>query len=185
MADIRVAQRYAASLMRLSTERSRLEEVYRDMEFLGNAISGSRELLVMFRSPVTRPESKSSVVDALYSGKADPLTTAFLRLVIKKKREAVIPGMVQSFARMYRAHKGIVRARLETAVEWPPNLIAEVSAIVARQTGLTVELSTTINTEIMAGFVIQVEDRRYELSVARSLQEIRHLFSDNPYIKKY
>jgi F0F1-type ATP synthase delta subunit len=37
----------------------------------------------------------------------------------------------------------------------------------------------------MAGFVIQVEDKRYERSVARSLQEIKQLFSDNPYIKKY
>jgi F-type H+-transporting ATPase subunit delta len=46
-------------------------------------------------------------------------------------------------------------------------------------------MSTRINPDLMAGFVIQVEDRRFERSVARSLQEIRQLFSDNPYIKKY
>lgn len=50
---------------------------------------------------------------------------------------------------------------------------------------MAVDLSTSINASLMAGFVIQVEDKRYERSVARSLQEIKQLFSDNPYIKKY
>lgn len=185
MADIRVAHRYAASLMRLATEQNKLEAVYRDMEHLGLAITNSRELLVMFRSPVTRPESKIGVVDALFAGQSDPLTSAFVRLVIKKRRESVIPGMVQSFSQMYRAQKGIVRARLETAVQWPQGLVSDISAIVAQQTGKSVELSTSINPSLMAGFVIQVEDRRYERSIARSLQEIKQLFSDNPYIKKY
>ena len=93
--------------------------------------------------------------------------------------------MVQSFSQMYRAQKGIVRARLETAIQWPQGLVSDISAIVAQQTGRSVELSTSINPSLMAGFVIQVEDRRYERSIARSLQEIKQLFSDNPYIKKY
>jgi len=184
MADIRVAHRYAASLMRLAIEQNKLESVFRDMEQLGLAITNSRELLVMFRSPVTRPESKIAVVDALFTGQADSLTSGFIRLVIKKRRESVIPGMVQSFSRMYRAHKGIVQARLETAVPWPQSLVEEVTGILAQQTGMAVDLSS-INASLMAGFVIQVEDKRYERSVARSLQEIKQLFSDNPYIKKY
>ncbi len=185
MADIRVAHRYAASLMRLAIEQNKLESVFRDMEQLGLAITNSRELLVMFRSPVTRPESKIAVVEALFTGQADPLTSGFIRLVIKKRRESVIPGMVQSFSRMYRVHQGIVRARLETAVPWPQSLVEEVTGILAQQTGMAVDLSTSINASLMAGFVIQVEDKRYERSVARSLQEIKQLFSDNPYIKKY
>jgi F-type H+-transporting ATPase subunit delta len=185
MDDIRVAQRYAASLIRLAIERDTLEVVRRDMDLLGEALAGCRELQVMFRSPVIRPGSKVSVVDAIFDGKAEPLTIAFLRLVIRKRREAVIPGMVQSFLRMYRSHKGIVRAQLETAIEWPKNLISEVEALVGRQTNSTIELTTVVKPELMAGFVIQVEDRRYERSVARSLQEIKQLFSDNHYIKKY
>ena len=185
MSDARVAHRYAASLMRLAIEQNKLEEVYRDMQFLGDAVACSRELTSMFRSPVTRAESKISVVEALYAGSEDQITSAFLKLVIKKRREAVIPGMIQSFSQMYRAQKGIVKTRLETAVEWPDQLKAEVRDIIAKETGLTVEMSTRINPGLMAGFVIQVEDRRFERSVARSLQEIRHLFSDNPFIKKY
>jgi F-type H+-transporting ATPase subunit delta len=86
---------------------------------------------------------------------------------------------------MYRVHQGIVQARLETAVPWPQSLVEEVTGILAQQTGMAVDLSTSINASLMAGFVIQVEDKRYERSVARSLQEIKQLFSDNPYIKKY
>lgn len=185
MYDIQIAQRYATSLMRLAIEQNKLEEVHRDVEVLGQAISNSRDLQIMFRSPVVRPESKISVIDALFAGVEDSITSKFIRLVIKKRRESVIPGMVQSFTRMYHHQKGIVRARLETAVQWPPSLVAEVSAIVAKQSGMTVELTTHINPSLMAGFVVQVEDRRYERSIARSLQEVKHLFSDNHYIKKY
>jgi len=185
MTDARVAHRYAASLMRLATEQNKLEQVYRDMQFLGDAVACSRELTTMFRSPVTRAESKISVVDALYAGSEDPISSNFLRLVIKKRREAVIPGMVQSFTQMYRKQKGIVKVRLETAVQWPDQLTSEVRDIIAKETESTVDLSTRINPALMAGFVIQVEDRRFERSVARSLQEIRQLFSDNPFIKKY
>ena len=56
MPNPRLATRYAKSLIDLSVERSQLEVVYNDMQFLKQVTNGSREFVSLLRSPVVNAD---------------------------------------------------------------------------------------------------------------------------------
>jgi F-type H+-transporting ATPase subunit delta len=108
-----------------------------------------------------------------------------LGLVVRKRREDVVPAMAVSFERQYNEYKGIVKAKLETAGAIDETLRAEILKIISSETHKEVLMETTVNPDLIAGFVLTVGDQRYEATVARELKELKKLFSDNPYIQKY
>jgi len=185
MSDIRIAHRYAASLLQLAITQGNLERVNEDMKFLAGAIKANRELLALFKSPVVKAEAKIKILNSIFQKGSDPLSTAFLSLVVRKRREAVVPAMALSFEHQYNVHKGIVKAKLETASAISEQLRAAILKIISSETHKEVLMETTVNPDLIAGFVLTVGDQRYEATVARELKELKNLFSDNPYIQKY
>lgn len=185
MSDNRIAHRYAASLLQLAITQGNLERVYEDMKYLAAAIQANRELLTLFKSPVVKAEAKIKILNNLFQNGSDPLSSAFLGLVVRKRREDVVPAMAVSFERQYNEHKGIVKAKLETASVLDEKLRAEILKIISAETHKQVLMETAVNPELIAGFVLTVGDQRYEATVARELKELKKLFSDNPYIQKY
>ncbi|MFN3530535.1 MAG: ATP synthase F1 subunit delta [Bacteroidia bacterium] len=185
MSDNRIANRYAASLLQLAIEKGQLDAVYADMMLIGESIKQNRDLLTLFKSPVVKHDAKQKVVAAIFGDYLSQITSTFLNLVIRKRREDVVPAMTTSFARQYNLHKGIVEARLETAAEIDEALKSEILEIIKAETHKQVQLQLTVNPDLIAGFVLTVGDQRYEASVARELKDLKKLFSDNPYIQKY
>lgn len=101
MADYKIAIRYARSLMGLADENKALDAVQHDMASLAAAIKSSRELSVLLKSPVVSPEVKENVLNKLFSANFHQLTMTFLSLVVRKRREDVIPAMAVGFNRLY------------------------------------------------------------------------------------
>lgn len=185
MSDNRIAHRYAASLLQLAITQGNLERVYADMKFLAGAIKANRELLTLFKSPVVKADAKIKILNNLFKEGSDPLSNAFLGLVVRKRREDVVPAMAVSFERQYNEYKGIVKAKLETASAIDDTLRADILKIISSETHKEVLMETAVNPDLIAGFVLTVGDQRYEATVARELKELKKLFSDNPYIQKY
>lgn len=185
MSDNRIANRYAASLLQLAIERDRVDKVQKDMSFLGSAIQGNRDLATLFKSPVIKAAAKIKIIESLFDFGADALTTGFLELVVRKRREDIVPAMTLSFERQYNLYRGIVTAKLETAVALDEALRAQILQIISTETHKEVQMETAVNPDLIAGFVLTVGDQRYEATVERELKELKKLFSDNPYIQKY
>ena len=105
MADFKIAVRYARSLMLLAEENKVLDAVYADMQALASAVKSNRELAVMLKSPVVKGDVKERVLNQIYGSTFHKATIAFLQLVIRKRREDVIPTMAISFERLYNIHQ--------------------------------------------------------------------------------
>ncbi len=185
MADFKIAIRYARSLMGLAEERNQLQAVHADMAQLAAAIIANKELAVLLKSPVVKPDVKERILGQIFGASFNKVTMSFLQLVVRKRREDVIPTMAISFTRLYNIKMGIVEASLTTASDVDDAIRAEILRLVGEETQKTVQLETKTDPELIAGFVLKVGDNRFEASIARELKELRKLFSDNPYIQKY
>jgi F-type H+-transporting ATPase subunit delta len=47
-----------------------------------------------------------------------------------------------------------------------------------------VELKTSVDPELIGGFTLEVEDKLWDASIARDLQDIRKQFLDNMFVQK-
>src|ERR1043166_8453777 len=116
MLNPRLATRYAKSLLDIAVERNSLDTVLKDMQLL-NAICGkSQEFTVMLRSPVINGDKKISVISEVLKGKGvSELTNAFIKLLVAKGRESVLPEIGGAFITQYNTLKNIRIVKLTTA----------------------------------------------------------------------
>ena len=66
MSNVRLATRYAKSLIGLAIERGELEKVFGDMEWLQSLCKGNRDFVTMLRSPVIKSDTKGKIVKQLH-----------------------------------------------------------------------------------------------------------------------
>jgi F-type H+-transporting ATPase subunit delta len=107
MQNPRLAARYAKSLMDLAIENGKLDVLHSDMKLLGDVCANSHDFVVMMKSPIVKGDTKLSVVNAILEGKVDPMTTAFIQLIVNKGREYFIPEIANAFVSEYKAYNKI------------------------------------------------------------------------------
>ncbi|HNL38799.1 MAG TPA: ATP synthase F1 subunit delta, partial [Saprospiraceae bacterium] len=105
MSVTRIATRYAKSLIDLAVDQNKLEVVSNDVHTLRDAAK-NRDLYLLLKSPIVHADKKTAVLDALFKGKVDDLTLAYLHLLINKGREGYIPEIAAEFVSQYKTMKG-------------------------------------------------------------------------------
>src|SRR4051812_15755795 len=101
MLNPRLASRYAKSLIDLSIERGQLGAVFNDMQYLNMVTRSNRDFTAILKSPVVTPDRKQSIIDTVTEGKITELTASFIRLLIRKGREANLPEIAPAFIEQY------------------------------------------------------------------------------------
>jgi F-type H+-transporting ATPase subunit delta len=99
MQSPRLAGRYAKSLIDLAEEKGQLETVYKDMQYMQQALKQSREFVVLMKSPVIKADKKLAILDAVTKGKVGEITAGFNRLLDIKPDEisAILRQQLSNF----------------------------------------------------------------------------------------
>lgn len=186
MSVIRVASRYAKSLLELSVEKGQLEAVYQDMERLKDLAASNRDFKVMLQSPVISSEDKLKVLSALFPENSSPVTTAFFNILTQKGRETVLLDIAKEFHKQYNTHKGIQEAEVVTTFPIDDELRQSFVQMVKEISGKEkVELRERLDEDLIGGFVLTVGDRQIDESLSSKLNQLKLKFTQNLYEKKY
>ncbi len=178
-----VAYRYARSLMEFAQEKGVLAGVHEDMRLVAATCAGSRDLLVLLKSPVVKSDKKDKVLDQVFAGKIGQITSAFMGILVRKGREALLPHVALAFDELYKQQRGIVTAQVKSATPLNDATRAKVRAMAEKQhPGKTIELEEAVDASLIGGLTIRIGDEQYDGSVSRRLGDLRRKFSENPYI---
>ena len=180
MSVTRIASRYAKSLLDLAQEQNKLERVLEDVQAFQKATE-QREFFLLLKSPIVNPEKKGTILTEIFSGKLDELSMAFFNIVLRKGREGYLPDIAKEFLAQYKTLKQISTVKLTTAT---PVSVDSLEAIKRQLQGSSktdnnIELETSVNPDIIGGFVIEFNDKLYDASVAHKLGQLKKEFSDN------
>lgn len=184
MSDIRVASRYAKSLLDLAIEKGTLEQVRQDMLLLDKTVQENRDYRLMLKNPIIKHDKKLAILKAIFGGKISDMTSLFLEIITRKNREAVLESVPQEFENQYNLKNNIQTATITTAVPLDANLRDEFSQIVARKTGKTVQLEEKVDPALIGGYVLTIGDTQIDDSIKSSLQRLRNKFNDQTFISK-
>ena len=148
-----IARRYANALLLFAKEEQEADRVYEDAQALIDTLRSNGDLTACI-------ESQS------------PTMRKFLTLVLRNKRAEYLSAILSAYRKLYRQENGITRAWLTTAEEEPQ--LAEKLALLMKEQGFTkVDFRTEVNPDLIGGFIVQIEDRRLDASIATQLQAIR------------
>ncbi len=178
MKGTRAAERYAGALLGLSSEMKKVDEVAADMRLVYNSIASSHELDLLFKSPVVNRFKKRGVVEGLFAEKINPLTLRFLILLIDKGREALVDKIAVEFAALLDQLLGIVTAELKAPYELDEKTTSRLRARLEKLVGKTVRISFLPDSELLGGFLVQIDDTVYDGSVRRQLEILKQQLSE-------
>ena len=98
----------------------------------------------------------------------------FIRLVLQRKRESLLPLMAYIYIHMYRKDKKITRVLFKTPVPVDEATQEHLKERLKKETGNTIEFMGVTRPELIGGFVLRIGNYRIDASYARQLREIRN-----------
>ena len=186
MRDIKVASRYAKSLLKIAIEEKALEELYADMQLINKVCSENRELVVVLKSPVIKNDKKQAILNAIFDKNISKIASTFTTLITSKKRAGIIGDIAASFIEVYKQHKNIKTAQVTSAVALSKSQKEAIAAILnSTKSADSIELHEIINKDIIGGLIVRIGDKQVDESIKRKLKNLAMEFDENPYVKEY
>jgi F-type H+-transporting ATPase subunit delta len=167
-----IAQVYARSLFEVATERDQLDDVRDQIGQFADALHDSRELQTFFFSPYFSTEEKKeglgkAVVDA------DPTVRNFLELLVENHRMPAIFRVRRELDRLWQETHQLLPVQITSAVELDDGVVKRIGDEIGRQTGRTVELTATVDPEVIGGIVLRVGNSILDASIRTRLERLR------------
>lgn len=186
MSVTRIATRYAKSLIDLAIEQGKLPQVNADVNTLAVAVK-NRDLYMMLKSPIISNDKKNAALNALFGSSMDGLTMAYLSLLVNKNRESYLPEIAAEFTTQYKVMQGITSVKVITAAPLSDAVLTDLKArlLASGVTNAHLDLDIKVDPELIGGFVLEFDNKRYDASVVNKLTELKSEFTKNLYVKEF
>lgn len=176
MAETKISSRYALSFLRIAIDKNILENTASDMEMMLNAFEDSRELRRAIESPVIRSEVKETILSEIFSGKVDDESMKFIKFIVSKGRESLLPSIAKRYLELRDEHLGIVQASVFSAFELSGEQKDQLKKRFETSLGKKVIFSYQIDNSLLGGFVAKLGDTIYDASVKHQLNLLKKHF---------
>ena len=169
------ANRYAKALFDVALqEKADLAQVDRDLQAVVAMMGGSPDLADASNRGTVTEEKRKALIEAV--SRAMTLTTPVTKLLVllaQSRKLNLLPDLEKSYRERLLAHQNIVRADVKSAAPLSPEKTKALEESLARVTGKKVELSVSVDPELLGGVVATIGSTVYDGSVRTQLQRMR------------
>ncbi|MGD9694155.1 MAG: ATP synthase F1 subunit delta [Thermoleophilia bacterium] len=167
-----VALTYAEALYESAVDGDAVADVARDVSGFADAIEGSAELRAVLDNPEIDTRAKKAVLGELAAG-AHPLVGNFLQVLIDRGRIGEFREIARAFGERVAQAQGRLEVQAVTAVPLPADLRERIVNSIREKTGSEVELTESVDPEIIGGLVLRVGAAVVDGSVRHRIDELR------------
>lgn len=168
-----IAQRYSDALFSLATEQGVTEKVSAELDGFVVVLARDREIDTFFLSPVVNREEKVRLLRSALESRVHELTLNFLILLIRKRRENIVPIVARQMHDLIDRQAGRKVAAISTPMALGRQQLDELSQRLSVVYDATIIPETKVAPELLGGIVVQVGDRYVDASVSGRLEELR------------
>jgi F-type H+-transporting ATPase subunit delta len=167
-----IAAVYARSLFEVAKEQDKLDVVREQLGQFADALNADRDLQVFFFSPYFSTIEKQDGLDRAVSD-AEPIFVNFLKLLIENHRSPVIFRVRRVVDELWQEENKLLPVQVTSAVELDQATVRQIGDRIAEQTGRTVELSASVEPDILGGLVVRVGNSILDASIRNRLEQLR------------
>ena len=167
-----IARVYARSLFEVATEQDKLDVVRDELGQFADALSESRELQTFLFSPYFSTEEKEEGLARAVTD-ADETVANFLGVLLENHRMPVIFRIRREYDRLWEEANRLLPVEITSAVELDPSVAERIGDEIGRQTGRTVELTSSVDPDVIGGIVVRVGNSILDASIRTRLENLR------------
>ena len=168
-----LAERYAEALLGAAVKRDAVDPVAEDLLALRQLDERDPSFRRFLESPAVRDDVKGAMVEKVLAGRAHMLTVRFLELLMHKKRIGYLRDAAAAYQALVEERKGIVHARVLTAVALAGDERTRLQRALEKRTGLSFVLEPHVDESVIGGVVVQYRDQILDDSIRTRFAELR------------
>jgi F-type H+-transporting ATPase subunit delta len=164
---------YAHAILAIARAEDRMAPVEDDLFRFARALEGSDELRVALTDPQLPVERKIAVVDDLTQGKALPLSSALLGMLIGAGQVNDLGAIVDRFLELAAAEREREVAEVRSAIELDEEQVARLAEALGRATGKAVEVKVIVDPSVLGGIIARIGDTVIDGTVRHRLEQMK------------
>lgn len=165
--------RYVKALFLLAKERNELDTVHCDLKSLKKLIDENADFKLFLENPSINTTQKQQITTTILSEKIASTTLRFVQTLIQNKRESILKNCCLVFMQKYREYSGEKEAQLATASPIDTKTYSLVKMTLEESLKSKINLETYTDKELIGGFVLQIEGKQLDCSIASKLNAIK------------
>lgn len=172
MKSTKVATRYAKALLELAIENNKIDSILGDMNYLLSANAETRDFELLLKSPIIKADKKIAIFEVIFD-QFESVTKAFVELITRNGREALLPEIAQAFDTQVKEFKGIVPVTIVSATPLTEQTRNTIIAKVQASVKGSLEVTEKIDASLIGGFVVKMDDKQIDASVVSQLNNLK------------
>lgn len=167
-----IAEVYGRALFEVASEHGKTDEIREQLGQFAEALNANRDLQVYFFSPYFSTQEKKDGLVKLLDGADDALVN-FLELLIEKHRMPAIFRIRRYYDSLWEQEHQILPVQIATAIALDEGVAKQLGEQIEKTTGQTIELTQTVDPDILGGIVLRVGNSILDASIRNRLENLR------------
>jgi F-type H+-transporting ATPase subunit delta len=167
-----VAEVYARALFEVAVDQDKLDEIHEQLGQFADAVDQNRDLATFFFSPYFSSEEKKDALGRAVDG-AEPAFMNFLQALVERHRMPVIFRIRTRFEQLWQEERKLLPVQITSAIKLDEAMVRGIGDQIGEQVGRTIELSSTVDPELLGGVVLRVGNVVLDASIRNRLEQLR------------
>ncbi len=170
-----IKERYANALFNISEETDALEEDLEQATMVRDALD-NKDIQAFLIHPHISDSAKRQFFHNAFSDKLSKSMMGFLSLMVRKSRESLIVPALTAYIERVNRQLGRMEAKIVSAKALTNEQIESIRTLLSKQIDMQVEVSATVDPDVLGGFYILVDGRIFDGTVRAQLNNMKKRF---------
>jgi F-type H+-transporting ATPase subunit delta len=173
-----IAKVYAAAILAAANAQKQADAVLDELSDLSAYLVKNPDFEGFLTTPMVDSKKREAAIEKLFRGRLSDLTVDSLQVINRKERLVLLRQIAQAFAKLFDAERGKVEVRVRTAVPVSGDVTTRIEQFAHRVTGKKASIVSELDDALIGGLIVEIDDRKFDMSVATQLREIGQALLD-------
>ncbi|NNE09150.1 MAG: ATP synthase F1 subunit delta [Gemmatimonadetes bacterium] len=153
-----IARVYAQALYESAHAKGAAQERLDEVRDLLDILNREKRFLDVLFSPQIKLTEKEKLVDDVFGGSISSELRNLIVLLLRFNRHFFLVAVLESYIEIFQESKGVVRAKVTTAVPLTANDRDRLVDALASRLGSDVQLDEEVDSKLMGGAILRYDD---------------------------
>ena len=174
MIERQVSKRYARAFFKAAKNKGIIDQISEELGNLRAIIASDDSLINFLDAPQINDADKSRLVDDIFKNNFSQLIYSLVLLAVEKRRSRYLVAIIDEFIKIVEEEKGIIRAKVTTAVPLDLDLRDSIVSRLETMTSKKVVIFAMVDRNIIGGVIINMGNQVIDDSVRFKLNTIKN-----------
>jgi F-type H+-transporting ATPase subunit delta len=176
----KITERYVLALLDIAARQGTTGQIEEQLQYVDRLLKSNAEFMHILLHPKISRLRKKKLLDDLFGARLAAVVRRFLHLLVEKKREAIIPILYEAFKHDADRKRGVVKARVNAAIDLSPEQQNSCKAALEKRLQSTVEVQFSVDAAILGGLQVFIGNDVLDGSIRGRLDKLqKHILEGN------